>query len=187
MLISSWLWSAHSHSTVTFTITKFEVAELLPYVPKLLKLLVELRTIQVTLCRVPGEFKKAIGDLSLPSVRTLVLPTGANALVLAARNVLHVRCAGGPGSALIAAMKGTKCERLDGMINWCTDPKLVGRESLHLRLHITLHLTCALCARSGQIRALSLEPRDSPSREPRAVADDRASGVGGHDSGAIGA
>ncbi|KAF7798096.1 hypothetical protein EIP86_009311 [Pleurotus ostreatoroseus] len=126
--------------TVTFTVTKVEAAEILPYIPKMLSLLVNVKTIQVTHCKIAGEFKKAIGDLCLPSVRTLVLPSAANALIFASPNVTHVRCAGGSGSAIIAAMQDTKCEMLDGMIDWCADPRVVDRLVRYAPLLTTLEI-----------------------------------------------
>ena len=112
---------------MTFTLAKSNIVDTMPSIPKLLTALPNLRTIQILSCKIPGDLKAVMSCLALPTVRVLVLPSDANSLVKACPNVHHVRCAGGNGSALIGALKGTKCEILDGMIDWVKDLKLVDR------------------------------------------------------------
>ncbi|THH01985.1 hypothetical protein EW026_g810 [Hermanssonia centrifuga] len=110
--------------TVTFTLTKSDVKGTMPAITTLLSALPALHTIQILSCKIAGDFKNAVTYLSLPTVHTLIIPTDANALVRACPNVKHVRCAGGHGSALVGSLKGSKCETLDGMIDWVKDRKL---------------------------------------------------------------
>ncbi|TCD67719.1 hypothetical protein EIP91_012017 [Steccherinum ochraceum] len=85
----------------------------------LLPTLPNLQTIQILHCRTPGLFESTVKGLHLPSVRTLIIPTECNALVMACPNVTHIRCAGGNGYSLVFALKhGNKLEKLDGMIDW---------------------------------------------------------------------
>ncbi|CAL1702731.1 unnamed protein product [Somion occarium] len=93
----------------------------------LLEALPNLSTIQVITCRIPGDFGRATQGLSCPNVRTVVIPTDCHAVLKACPNTMHVRCAGGSGVTLIGSLKFSKCETLDGMINWVKDMKTVDR------------------------------------------------------------
>ncbi len=117
----------------------------MPAITTLLSALPALHTIQILSCKIAGDFKNAVTYLSLPTVHTLIIPTDANALVRACPNVKHVRCAGGHGSALVGSLKGSKCETLDGMIDWVKDRKLTERESLVFsRSSLLIHLYLGL-------------------------------------------
>lgn len=110
-------------------VTKSDIKSTVTYLPRLLSALSSLHTIHILGLRVTNDFKAAVANLSLPSVRMLIIPTEANSLVKACPNAIHVRCASGDGSALIAELKGSKCTVLDGMIDWVRDPKLTTRTS----------------------------------------------------------
>ena len=124
----------HTLRTLAFMVTKADIKSTVAYLPRLLVSLRSLHTIHILSLRVTRDFKAAVSNLTLPSVRTLVIPTDANQLVKACPNVTHVRCSCGDGSALIAALKDSKCTTLDGMIDWVRDPRLTTRTFLLERL-----------------------------------------------------
>ncbi|KAF8917930.1 hypothetical protein CPB85DRAFT_1431005 [Mucidula mucida] len=115
--------------TLSIVLTKSDVEATLRSLKELLQMLPNLRTLHVIHCKTPGALGKAIKDLQLPSVATLIVPTeAANAVIGVCPNVLHIRCAGGAGSTIIGGLKKLpKCQVLDGMIDWVKDPKLVDR------------------------------------------------------------
>ena len=96
----------------------------------MLRALPHLHTIQVHHCKVAGEFARALGKTTLPSVRVLVLPDGASPLVRACPNATHVRCTGGgKGTNLVIALKDCECEVFGGLVNWtAASPNIMQRE-----------------------------------------------------------
>ncbi|CAL1702730.1 unnamed protein product [Somion occarium] len=126
-VVSSSDYLKESIRTITLMLSKSDVAPTMTALRDLLEALPNLSTIQVITCRIPGDFGRATQGLSCPNVRTVVIPTDCHAVLKACPNTMHVRCAGGSGVTLIGSLKFSKCETLDGMINWVKDMKTVDR------------------------------------------------------------
>ncbi|KAH8105283.1 hypothetical protein BXZ70DRAFT_1075318 [Cristinia sonorae] len=104
--------------TFCFMTSKSKPQVAMPALASILPALPNLHTIQVLHCNNAGDVAAAVGGLQLPSVRVAVIPSECNSILKACPNVTHVRCAGGNGAAIVTALKYTKVEVLDGMIDW---------------------------------------------------------------------
>lgn len=121
--------------TFTCMLSRNAVEPTLASLTTLLPLLPNLHKIHVINCRIPGDFTRAISNITLPSVTTLFIPNDANALIRACPNVTHVRCVGGSGSSIMGAfISSFKTRRVhvavevfEGMVDW-TDAKQMDRE-----------------------------------------------------------
>ncbi|KAH8824676.1 hypothetical protein DL96DRAFT_1468322 [Flagelloscypha sp. PMI_526] len=105
--------------TFSFIMTKSATEQCVEAVGDILKVLPNLHTIYVLFCNCPTPLKGATTGLSLPSVRTLVIHTGASCLLHICPNVTRVRCVGGDGNDIISALKSCpKIQRVEGGIRW---------------------------------------------------------------------
>ncbi|KAK7681712.1 hypothetical protein QCA50_015059 [Cerrena zonata] len=117
----------NSIRNITLMLSKSDVKETMTALARLFSVLPNLTTIQVVTCKIPGDFTKAMQGIVLPNVRTVVVPTDCHAVLKSCPNATHVRCAGGTGITLVGSLRACKCEKLDGMIDWVKDMKVVDR------------------------------------------------------------
>jgi hypothetical protein len=113
---------------LTFTVAKTkELTAALSAFATVLPLFTHLHTFHIVAVGKASALRNALPkSLSLPKVRTAVVPSNAHWLVRACPNVQHVRCVGGSGKELVSALKGLEHVRyFSGYVDW--DDKLAHR------------------------------------------------------------
>ena len=105
-------------SVMSVTVTRYRMDTILPAFANCLQSLPNLHTLE--LCHVHQEMttklKKAFEGVTIPSIRTVVLPTIAHHILRSCPNVEDVTCNVGDGSQILGtiASKCPKVERISG-------------------------------------------------------------------------
>ncbi|KDQ60174.1 hypothetical protein JAAARDRAFT_125597 [Jaapia argillacea MUCL 33604] len=136
---------------VTVTLTRYSTGRILPALVSCLESLPNLHTLQVVHAhaQMTSALGKAFENVSLPTIRTVILPSCAHNIIKCCPEVRDVTCNEDDGSKLIGSLvKGgcNKVERIAGISPSITMVKRLAKLAPNLRnILVQTHTVCTPC------------------------------------------